>query len=327
MTTPERNEQRVIVAALRAICRRRGIKLTGFSNDWIFCLQHEGRIAYLFGYDFGLNNAASRIICKDKSATSDLLGFHGVPRVEHRLFHGPQLTGYVPMDGNWGAMLEWFEVCGRDVVCKPNEGSGGKGVVRASTPAALEAAVLRIFSHSRSLCICPYLEIGLEYRAVMLDGEVELIYAKRRPALHADGGRTVRAMLFEHLVEAPEPQQVIKSMAEMPDGSYDFDRVPPQGEEIRLNWRHNLAQGSVPELLAPSDARYEGIRDLATRAFRALDVTVASVDVVETPRGLQILEVNCGIMMERFARLHPAGAEMAERFYDKIVCRALRLET
>lgn len=325
MSAEELNDQRVIVAVVRAVCARRGISLAGFSQDWVFCLQHGDRKTYLFGYDFSLNNAASRIICKDKSATSDLLGHHRVPRVEHQIFHGPQLTGYVPMGGNWTEMLAYFRTCGGDVVCKPNEGSGGKGVVRARTVAELEAAVLGIYGRSRSLCLSPYLEIHCEYRAAMLDGEIQFVYAKRRPVVRADGRRTVQALLAGHLAEAADFKKVINEMAEMPADAYDYGRVPPPGDEVRLNWRHNLAQGAMPELLGPEHPLYESICALAKRAASALEVRLASVDVVETTAGLMVLEVNCGIMMERLARLHPEGPAMAEKFYDKIICRALGL--
>jgi len=62
---------------------------------------------------------------------------------------------------------------------------------------------------------------------------------------------------------------------------------------------------------------------LAQRAVQALEVQVASVDIVHTPAGPKILEVNSGIMMESLARHHPDGRAMAYRFYDRILCASL----
>ena len=66
---------------------------------------------------------------------------------------------------------------------------------------------------------------------------------------------------------------------------------------------------------------------LALRAAQALEVVVASVDIVITPTGAKVLEVNSGIMMESLTRNHPDGWAMAYRFYDRILCAALAIET
>ncbi|MBI4623521.1 MAG: RimK-like protein [Verrucomicrobia bacterium] len=316
----------MIVSILKEICAARGIELTGFSNDWIFLLRRGGRSTYVFGYDFSLNSATAKIICKDKSATSDLLGFHGVPRIEHRIFHGPQLTGYVPLEGNWHPMLGYFEACGRDVVCKPNEGSGGRGVLRARTPAELEAAVVHVFEHNRSLCLSPYERIVGEYRVAVLRGAVQFVYGKERPMLVGDGHRNVRELLLERLKAAGNFVSEIDGLAQAAKAGLDDAQVPAAGEEVVLNWRHNLAQGSVPNILDPHAPEVRAACDLALHAARVLEVAVASVDVVLTPAGPKVLEINAGIMMESLARNLPEGRRLARRFYDRIICAALEIE-
>lgn len=324
---PEYNSSRMIVVLLREICAARGIELTGFSNDWIFLLRRGGRSSYIFGYDFSLNSATTKIICKDKSATSDLLGFHGVPRIEHRIFHGPQLTGYVPLEGNWHPMLSYFEASSRDVVCKPNEGSGGRGVLRARTPAELEAAVVHVFEHNRSLCLSPYERIvGGEYRVAVLRGEVQFVYRKDRPAMRGDGRRSVRELLLERLGAAGNFSTEIDGLAQAAKAGLDYMRVPAAGEEVLLNWRHNLAQGSVPKILDPHAPELRAVCDLALRAAGVIDVAVASIDIVLTAEGAKVLEINSGIMMESLARNAPEGRRIARCFYDRIICAALEIE-
>jgi len=324
---PEFNSARVMVAVIREVCAARGIELTGFSNDWFFHLRHGARTTYVFGYDFGLNSATAKIICKDKSATSDLLAFHGLPHVEHRIFHGPQLTGYVPLAGNWHPMLEYFERCGRDVVCKPNEGSGGRGVLRARTPAELEAAVVHIFERNRSLCLSPFETIlGGEIRVTVLRGEVQFAYRKDRPALVGDGRSTVRELVLQRLQSSVNFAADVTGLAQAVKTEADYARVPADGEEVLLNWRHNLAQGSVAMILDTHDPEAREVCALAQRAVQALEVQVASVDIVHTPAGPKILEVNSGIMMESLARHHPDGRALACRFYDRILCASLGID-
>jgi glutathione synthase/RimK-type ligase-like ATP-grasp enzyme len=322
-TEIEFNSNRMLVSILREICRRRAIEFTGFSDDWVLVLQKGGKVSRVMGYDFELNSATAKMICRDKSATSDLLAFTGVPRVEHRLFHGPQLKGYVSLQGNWRPMLEFFAACGNDVVCKPNEGTGGKGVTRARTEAELEAAVLDVFTKSRSLCLSPFELIEGEYRVAIVSGEVHFVYRKERPALVGDGKRSVRELLLERMLTARNFPAEVDSATQLIEGSTNLDRIAAAGEQVVLNWRHNLGGGAAPRVFDRNAPEIRPIIALACHAIDALGVTVASVDVVATPGGLKVLEVNSGIMMENLARHSSYGYDLAYRFYDRIVCHAL----
>lgn len=324
---PAANGSRLLVALLREICAARGITLTAFSNDWIFHARQGGRSTYIFGYDLSLNSATAKLICKDKGATSELLGFHGVPRVEHRLFHGPQLAGYVPTEGNWRPMLEYFEACGGDVVIKPNEGTGGQGVFRARAAGELEVAVLRILERHRSLCLSPYEHIsGGEYRVAVLQGRVQFVYRKDRPTLVGDGRRTLGELLFEQMRTARGCLSEALDVAAAAQSEIGIGRVPAAGEVVVLNWKHNLAQGAAPVLVNPAADEVRELCALAVRAAEVLHVTVASVDVVVTPSGAKVLELNSGIMMESLARELPEGLRLAREFYDRLLCLALKLD-
>jgi glutathione synthase/RimK-type ligase-like ATP-grasp enzyme len=321
------NGERMLVSLLKEVCAARGIRLTSFSDDWVFCLQHEARTAYVVGFDFGVNNATAKMLAKDKSATSDLLAFHGVPRVEHRLFHSPELAAYVPLDGSWRPMLAYFEACGHDLVCKPNEGTGGRLVLRARSALELEAAVLRILKVSRSVCLSPFEPIGDEYRVAVLRGVVQFAYRKERPALIGDGVRSLRRLVTEKLEVQPDFAAAAQRLADLAEMKLDFDHVPAQGERVELNWRHNLGQGAEPELLDGESPRFHEVCAVALAAAEALGIDLASVDVVDAGGTLKILELNSGIMMESLVRSLPGGRALATRFYDRIVCASLGLPT
>ena len=322
----EMNSERALVELLREVCAVRGIRLAAFSDDWVFCLQKGGRTTYVFGYDFSLNSATAKRITNDKAATSDLLQFHGVPRIEHRIFHSPQLAEYVPLEGNWRTMLEYFEACGGDVVCKPNQGSGGKGVSRARTPQGLEAAVIELFRTQRSLCLCPFEPIEHEFRVAILRGQIEFVYRKRRLVVVGDGQRTLRALLLEKLANVPDFGEEAEGLANLSEMQFDFAGVPDKGEEVALNWKHNLGQGAEPELLDMAETGVQQVCELAVQAAAVMDVALASVDVVQSGGKLRVLEINAGIMMESLVRSAPEGRNIARRFYDRIICDALEIE-
>lgn len=317
------NQSRMFVTLLREVCAEQGISLQAFSGDWIFRLQSGERASYVFGYDFALNSATAQMIGDDKAAVAELLAAAGVPVVEHRLFHSPQMAAYVPTDGNWVAMLDYFHRHGGDVVCKPNDGTGGREVTRVRTAPALEAAAHRIFGRTRSLCLSPFVAIGAEYRVYVLHGAAHVVYAKERPAAVGDG----RSTLLELVLADPA---LAAALAARQQGSGDarlaeleLSRVPAAGEWVLLNWRHNLGQGGRPRVIDEADPAHGRLAELAVRAAGALEIALAAVDVVETPDGLRVLEVNCGIMMESFARSSAENRDRARRFYGRIVAAAL----
>jgi len=319
----ELNHQRSLVTLLQKVCAGRGIRLTSFSGDWIFCLQKEERIAYIFGYDFGINNAAAKMICQDKAATSDLLDFHAVPHIEHRIFHGPQLASYVPPQGTWREMLAYFDAHPAGLVCKPNEGTGGNGVFLARSVPQLEAAVYQILARNQSLCLSPFEDFEHEYRVALLCGQVQFIYRKVRPAVSGDGRRSLRELLLADLRETRDFAKQVANMKWLPEMKVNWDRVPGAGESVKINWRHNLGQGSKPELLSPEDGPWQACADLALAASHALGVELASVDIAGTSAGLKVLEINSGIMMEALVKTLPGGPALATQFYDRIICRML----
>lgn len=321
----ELNADRALVAILHQICAVRGIKLVSFSDDWILRLTKSGRITHVIGYDFALNSATAKMLCKDKSATSDLLAHVGLPRVEHRIFHGPQLKGYVPSHGNWQVMLKLFNDWGRDVVCKPNEGTGGKNVMRAQSEAELEEAAMEVLTRSRALCLSPFERVDSEYRVAVLDGEMQFVYRKERPALAGDGRRTLRELLIDRLRQAKNFTGEVRGLVNLGDDVEGFERVPAADETVVLNWRHNLGQGAAPKLIEKEAPEVRAIGELALRAVAALGVRLASVDIMATVSGPKVLEINSGIMMENLVRSSSFGQTMAYDFYDRIVCRALDL--
>lgn len=319
------NSERALVSILRSICKKRGISLTPFSSDWIFHLQFNGRSTRVFGYDFEVNSATGKMIARDKAATSDLLQFLKIPHVEHCLFHGPQLLGFVPMTGNWTAMLEFFERHNQNIVCKPNEGTGGRGVFRARSPIELELAVHRLFTNCRSISLSPYESFESEFRVAILNGEVEFVYRKKRPSVVGDGKQSIQGLALDRLKDIVDLKRESESLALLAETSENIQRIPAKGEIVSVNWRHNLGQGAAPELLDLTAPHTQDIVNLAKRALQAVGITLASVDIVETDDGLKVLEINSGIMMESFVKCLPEGYAIAEKFYDKIVCYSLGL--
>ncbi len=133
---------------------------------------------YVHGYQFGLDTASSALLALDKAATDELLRHAAVPAVEHRLVMHPEMPGGESWDGVRRALDSCLADWPAGVVCKPNQGTGGRDVRRAHERAELEAAATALLERHRMVSLSPYLPIAAEYRAVVLDGEVLLLYEK-----------------------------------------------------------------------------------------------------------------------------------------------------
>lgn len=303
------NSARVLTKIIRDIADRRKIAVDSMSDDWILALRSGGQTRRIFGYDFELNSCTAQLIAKDKSATSDSLERAGLPHIEHALFHHPDMRNYVPMAGNWPAMSAYAEKHQFDIVCKPNTGTGGSDVYRVGNQIELEEVVNRLFSKHRAIALSPFVDIHREYRLILLDGHCELAYYKTRPSICGDGTQTIADLLASANLETPD----------------DFWKrhrrhdVLPAGQRLYVNWRHNLGQGSCPQILKGAEIAPE-LLHLAVQSAEAIGLRVGAVDIVEAAGQLRVLEINSGIMMERLARLAPDGMNIARRIYDKIIC-------
>lgn len=289
MSRPER----MLVSLLRQLCEEEGIAFTALGDGRTLRLARAGQIRHVYGFHLELNSATAQLIANDKVAAYNVLAHCGVPAVEHRQFLRPG-AGSEPdtpgSEGNWRDIFAFFCRHDQDLVCKISTATGGDSVTRVQSPAALEHAVHRLFAKSRSISLSPYIEIREEYRVIMFEGRPLLTYAKERPCVIGDGQRS----LFE-LMLADYPDYRPGRLSER------LQYVPALGEKILLNWKHNLGRGARARLLEDPVLCGE-LHALAVQAAQALGIRFASVDIVAGPAGLAVLEINAGIMMERFAR-------------------------
>jgi len=305
------NKERHIVRIIREICEEQGISCESFSYDWIFKLCKDDWKAFVIGYDFGLNSSASARICDDKCAAYAVLSNAGVPAVEHFLYMSPSNMHYIGVNGNWARLGDCLMKHGR-IVCKVNEGTGGNNVFLVENKFQLEQATHKIFKTSRTMAVSPFYNIEREYRAIVLDGDVKLLYSKNIPSVVGDGRQTVFELLSRY---------VVANKCRIDFGSISNDvlfSVLPYGEGYRAGWKFNLGQGALPQALPDGDKRTR-LAKLAVHAAKALSVRLASIDIIETNDGMRILEVNNGIMMERFIQAAKENYHVARDIYRQVV--------
>lgn len=304
--------QRVFVRLIRELCEAEGIGLRTYCHDWVMQLTRDGRDMFLYGYQFPNNDAAGELICGDKAALAAILRTNGIPAAQHEFFMPPAMTASYGGEGNWKRLQALLEQYGR-LVLKTNSGSGGSGVYAVENQAQLEQFSAELLRPGRYMTASPYYDIENEYRLIWCNGEVRIAYRKVRPSVTGNGRDSIGVLM----------EQKYGANAVTPDAALELERVPAQGEEVLLNWRHNLGQGASAELLEDG-ALKASLCDLARRATELLHLRFASVDIIAVGGELMILEINSGIMTEVFASTSEEGHQMALALYRDAVLTYFR---
>ncbi|WP_285505884.1 ATP-grasp domain-containing protein [Actinokineospora sp. NBRC 105648] len=95
--------------------------------------------------------------------------------------------------------------------------------------------------------------------------------------------------------------------------------------KVRTNpdeWRHNLHHGAVP-VVCTDQSEVDRLAALGRGAMAALGLRFATVDIVGTPGGDRVLEVNSGVCLERFGKHSPDGERRAREVYARAVAASL----
>jgi glutathione synthase/RimK-type ligase-like ATP-grasp enzyme len=292
------NRQRLLVEVIERYCIEHGIALDIRADGWLLVLDSGNRRHLILGYDLGLNGSVAHRIASDKSATAELLALSGIACVPHAFFLGPQAGARAPL----APMLRLLDAHPEGVVVKPNEGTSGRLVFRATTRDGLARAVDAIFAANMNVAIAPYLDIENEVRVVLLDGTPQLVYVKQRIAVIGDGRQTLRELALAATPLARHVELIDNLRSETDDN--DLDAIVPSGAQRLLNWRHNLEFGARAMLLDAGEIRNTCVA-LAIAATDALGIRFASVDVVRAHHRWQVLEINSGVVMEQLGRQHP----------------------
>jgi glutathione synthase/RimK-type ligase-like ATP-grasp enzyme len=160
-------------------CRDLDIAADGFDDGWMFRLRRGRARRLVFGYDLGLNSSTAHLTARYKASLAATLRRGGVRCVPHVAFRNPSRTPVgVPLRPRWAAMLRMLRRWNHDVVCKPNEGGGGRLVTRVRNDVELEQAAEEILRHGFSVAISPFRRIRDEFRVVVLAGACVLVYRK-----------------------------------------------------------------------------------------------------------------------------------------------------
>ena len=269
-------------------------------------LKKDGKIRHIVGETLELNSSSSYKIASDKFACFSILVQNDIPTIKYNIIFNPETRSEYENNDIKKAMI-LFEQYGRNVILKANNSSEGKDVFNIRDKEELKEKIIEEFLDRKdSVSICPFYNIGYEYRAIYLDGNIEFCYKKEKPFVIGDGESTIKEL---------SKKIYIKDF----NLDIDFDYIPQKNEKVELSWKHNLSLGGIASLEIDDETRKK-VYNLAKRAGDSIGIKFASIDISETiDKELLVMEINSNVCMNRFANSVENGKQIEYEIFSKAI--------
>ena len=273
-----------------------GIKITLLSDNWTTVLEKNHKIHYITGYQFDLNNHGIGNIMDDKGLFWDLLKYKNIPIInQYVIFHNYDKNN----------VLKYFSSCNNEIIVKGNIGNAGKEVFKVNDEEKLFLVIDELLLKEYSVSLCPFYRIKNEYRVIILNNQVRLIFGKIKPTVIGDGKRTVKELAIEYNSFYQEHSDKI------PNPNY----IPKESEQFELSYKFNLSAGGKTFLNINPDLKTK-ITNLALHVAKELNIIFASVDIIHTENNeLLVMEANSGVTMNKFITQNSSGYDIAYSIY------------
>lgn len=295
---------------IKEICVEDNINCKFLSKDWVIMLEKDGKTRFISGYKFDSNSHALGLIADDKYALYEVLKSKNIPVIEHKIvYNKTNNLDYAIGCNTYEYVKEYFHKNNENIVIKPNEGTCGKNVFNITDVNEIDIILDKIFLKNFSISICPFYKIKHEYRAIMLDGENALLYAKYLPVVTGDGQKSIRQLLLDFNYDY--------FVNKLKDSKYD--EVLPKNKTFEYNWKFNLSQGSIAKKVNDKILQDRLIK-IAKQVCNEINLKFGSVDIIETTDNeLLVLEVNSGVMLENYVRLNPQEYTTVKNIYRNAI--------
>ena len=300
-------EEKIIHKVIREICEELNIDFKLLSRDWIIKLEKNNKIRFVSGYKFDLNTHAIGEIIDDKYGLYEILKDENIPIIEHNIIYSKDNNSDFAIGYNdYNIVKEYFKTHNNSIVIKPNIGTCGKGVYHIENIDDIEPTLELLFNKNYSLSYCPFYDIRKEYRIIVLNNEVKLIYQKERPVIKGNGINTIK----ELLIDFNKNYFIDKELDE------EYDRVLNKNELFEYSWKFNLSKGSVSSIV-PDKKLIKKLTDITSRILSKYNMKFVSIDVIDTYNKLLIMEINSGVMMKNI--YYQLGEKIVKDIYKEAI--------
>lgn len=285
---------------LETICSDLNYKLTFISDGWLKMIEHNNKTRFISGYRFDNNLYAIGEVMNDKGMFHDVLRHMYIPIIEHKIiFH----------DYDKNEIIDYFNKHNKEIIIKGNTGCSGKEVFKVKQIDKAFNIIDKLLLKEYSISLSPFYHIKNEYRIIVLNKEVKLIFGKIKPTIYGDGKKDVLTLAMEF------NEYYCNNTNDIEEPFY----VPKKDEKIEFSYKFNLSSGGKTFLDIPIDLK-DKLISLALDVSNKLNINFASIDLVVTDNNeIMVMEANTGVTLNAFLKLNPNCYEIVYNVYKDAI--------
>ena len=287
---------------IKEICQEQNITCQALSQDFILKLEKNKQQKYIYAYKFPLNDHGIGLIMDDKYAFYSVLKDLNIKSVEII----PIFPGY-----DRDTLISYLKRYQR-VILKPNNGTCGHDVFVINSTRDLFLKLDYLLNKNAPVCLSPYYDIKNEYRLIVLNGQIKVMYGKKRPIIIGDGVSTIKTLLKKFNGYYYSKESNLEKL------NFDLNKVLKKGEELEISFKFNLANGSTIFDITDKFLEEKLLR-IAKKIIKKLNIQFASIDIIDVGHELLVLEANSGVMMDNYRHLHENGYTISKKIYQEAI--------
>ena len=283
------------------------------SCDLVIKLTKGNKIRYINGYKFGLNSHSLGLILDDKYATYELLNSLGISVCKHHiLFRPTNHNSYAKNYNSFDYCYDLFLKYNKNVILKVNNGTCGDGVYHITTKKELKKIYNHLLKYNFSISLCPYYDIKNEYRVILLNNEIKIMYGKINPVVIGNGKDKLIDLLKDFNINYFGYKTNLKK-------NINYNKVLKKDEKFIYDFKYNLSKGSI--ITEDIDKETKSIiSKMAKDVSKKINLGFGSIDIIKTNDDkYYVLEINSGVMIENYIKLTSDGFKKAKKVYEEAV--------
>lgn len=304
-----KNLQRII----KQIALENDLSYEVLSCDLVIKLTKGNKIRYINGYKFGLNSHSLGLILDDKYATYELLNSLNIKVCKHHILFRPNNhNSYAKNYNSFKYCYDLFLKYNKNVILKVNNGTCGDGVYHITTKKELKKIYNHLLKYNFSISLCPYYDIKNEYRVILLNNEIKIMYGKINPVVIGNGKDKLIDLLKDFNINYFGYKTNLKK-------NINYNKVLKKDEKFIYDFKYNLSKGSI--ITEDIDKETKSIiRKMAKDVSKKINLGFGSIDIIKTNDDkYYVLEINSGVMIENYIKLTSDGFKKAKKVYEEAV--------
>ncbi len=304
-----KNLQRII----KQIALENDLSYEVLSCDLVIKLTKGNKIRYINGYKFGLNSHSLGLILDDKYATYELLNSLNIKVCKHHILFRPNNhNSYAKNYNSFDYCYDLFLKYNKNVILKVNNGTCGDGVYHITTKKELKKIYNHLLKYNFSISLCPYYDIKNEYRVILLNNEIKIMYGKINPVVIGNGKDKLIDLLKDFNINYFGYKTNLKK-------NINYNKVLKKDEKFIYDFKYNLSKGSI--ITEDIDKETKSIiSKMAKDVSKKINLGFGSIDIIKTNDDkYYVLEINSGVMIENYIKLTSDGFKKAKKVYEEAV--------